>query len=252
MLRFCTVSTRLPGRADRWLARAVERLRQVAADHRLHDPRAVEFAASSVTTCLPSRSTVMRSAICSASSSACEMKIIDTPGCFRSRTRSKKYFFSSGVSARGRLVEDDHLGLVENGARDLDHLLLGGAEQAHGRRRRHVEIQRLQELLRGDIDAAQAVVEFLLAEEQVLRDRHGRHQAVLLEHHGDAEMARLERRAAAETSRPSISILPEVSGTTPAITLVSVDLPAPFSPTSAWISPRRRSKSTSSMAGTPA
>ena len=55
-----------------------------------------------------------------------------------------------------------------------------------------------------------------------------------------------------ETSTPSTVIVPEVSVTTPAITLVSVDLPAPFSPTSAWISPRRRSKSTFSIAGTPA
>ena len=54
------------------------------------------------------------------------------------------------------------------------------------------------------------------------------------------------------TSLPSISIVPEVSVTTPAITLVSVDLPAPFSPTRAWISPSRKSKSTSSIAGTPA
>ena len=51
------------------------------------------------------------------------------------------------------------------------------------------KLQRLQELLRGDVDAAQAVEEFLLAEEEVLRDRHRRHQAVLLEHHGDAELA---------------------------------------------------------------
>src|SRR5437763_7096562 len=32
---------------------------------------------------------------------------------------------------------------------------------------------------------------------------------------------------------------------------ISVDLPAPFSPSSAWISPRRRSKSTASFASTP-
>ena len=40
----------------------------------------------------------MRSARISASSSACEMNTIDTPRRLRSRTRSKKYFFSSGVS----------------------------------------------------------------------------------------------------------------------------------------------------------
>ena len=54
------------------------------------------------------------------------------------------------------------------------------------------------------------------------------------------------------TSRPSINICPEVRATTPAMTLVRVDLPAPFSPTSVWISPGRSAKSMSSMAGTPA
>ena len=180
----------------------------------------------------------MRSASSSASSSACEMKTIETPRFLRSRTRSKKYFFSSGVRRRGRLVEDDDLGLVQHRARDLDHLLLGGAERADGRGRGDVEIQRLQELLRGDVDAAQAIVEVLLAEKEVLRHRHRRHEAVLLEHHGDAEMARLQRRTSAATSTPSTVIVPEVRVTTPAMTLVSVDLPAPFSPTSAWISPR--------------
>ncbi len=152
------------------------------------------LAASSVTTCLPSRRTVMRSASSSASSSACEMKTIETPRCLRSRTRSKKYFFSSGVSVAVGSSKMMTLALVQDRARDLDHLLLGGAEPADGRGRRDVEIERLQELLRGDVDAAQPVVELLLPEKQVLRDRHGRHQAVLLEHHGDAEIARLQRR----------------------------------------------------------
>src|SRR5687768_12668971 len=38
----------------------------------------------------------------------------------------------------------------------------------------------------------------------------------------------------------------------PVSTLISVDLPAPFSPTRAWISPGRRVKSTSLSARTPA
>jgi len=54
------------------------------------------------------------------------------------------------------------------------------------------------------------------------------------------------------TSRPSSSMCPELSVTTPASTLDSVDLPAPFSPSKACTSPRRRLKSTSSIAGTPA
>ena len=84
---------------------------------------------------------------------------------------------------------------MQDGAGDLDHLLLGGAEQPDRGGRGDVEIQRLQELLGGDVDAAQPVVEPFLTEEQILRDRHGRHQAVLLEHHRDAEMARFERRS---------------------------------------------------------
>ncbi len=56
----------------------------------------------------------------------------------------------------------------------------------------------------------------------------------------------------ASTLRPSTSISPDVRLTTPAITLVRVDLPAPFSPTMACTSPGSSSKSTSSIAGTPA
>jgi hypothetical protein len=107
----------------------------------------------------------------------------------------EEIFLLLGRQAGGRLVEDDDLGVVQHGARDLDHLLLGGAELGHGGRRRHVEIERLQELLGGDVDATQAIVELLLTEEEVLRHRHRWHQAVLLEHHGDAEFLRLHGRA---------------------------------------------------------
>ena len=106
----------------------------------------------------------------------------------------EKVLLLLGRQARRRLVENDHLGLVQHGAGDLDHLLFRRAQRADRHRRRDVEVQRLQKLLCGDIDAAQAVVEAFLAEEQVLRHRHGRHEAVLLEHHGDAEVTRLERR----------------------------------------------------------
>src|SRR5205085_5007404 len=44
--------------------------------------------------------------------------------------------------------------------------------------------------------------------------------------------------------------MPASRGNTPAITLISVDLPAPFSPSSAWISPARSVKSTSCNART--
>ena len=53
-----------------------------------------------------------------------------------------------GRQRRRRLVEDDDLGIVVDGAGDLDHLPLGGAERGDRCRRIDGEIQRLQELLR--------------------------------------------------------------------------------------------------------
>src|SRR3974390_796502 len=50
------------------------------------------------------------------------------------------------------------------------------------------------------------------------------------------------------TSRPSRRTVPASRDSTPVITLISVALPAPFSPSSAWISPERNVKSTASSA----
>src|SRR5262245_44439591 len=50
---------------------------------------------------------------------------------------------------------------------------------------------------------------------------------------------------------PSSSIVPRSAGHTPVSTLISVDLPAPFCPMSAWTSPARRHRLTSSSARTP-
>src|SRR5437763_15667399 len=50
---------------------------------------------------------------------------------------------------------------------------------------------------------------------------------------------------------PLIVMSPESLCTSPYRMFINVDLPAPFSPTSAWISPARTSKSTASRARTP-
>src|SRR5271167_4009247 len=47
------------------------------------------------------------------------------------------------------------------------------------------------------------------------------------------------------------SMVPDVGATAPATILVNVDLPAPFSPTRAWISPVSSAKLTSLTAATP-
>src|SRR5215471_19181581 len=50
---------------------------------------------------------------------------------------------------------------------------------------------------------------------------------------------------------PMRRIAPESACVAPVMTLMSVDLPAPFWPMRAWISPARMSKLTSSSAATP-
>ena len=54
------------------------------------------------------------------------------------------------------------------------------------------------------------------------------------------------------TGWPWTSIVPSSGRWAPVITLISVDLPAPFSPTRAWTSPARRSNETPFRAWTPA
>ena len=143
-----------------------------------------------------------------------------------------------GRQRRRRLVEDDHLRIVVHRARDLDHLLLAGAEARDHRGRIDVEVQRLQELLAGDVDAAQPVEALLVGQVDVLRDGQRRHQAGLLVDHRDAALQRLRRRCRARPSRRRSRSRRRSAATTPAIILVSVDLPAPFSPSSACTSPR--------------
>ncbi len=63
-----------------------------------------------------------------------------------------------------------------------------------------------------------------------------------------ARASRAERRRSAA---PSSRIAPSYSACTPAMIFISVLLPAPFSPTSPWISPSRSVKSTPWSASTP-
>ena len=62
------------------------------------------------------------------------------------------------------------------------------------RRRVDLEIERLQQLLRLDVEGAEAREQLLVAELDVLRRRHGRHQAGFLVDHADAGGERVARR----------------------------------------------------------
>ena len=89
------------------------------------------------------------------------MKTIDTPRRFKSRARSKKYFFSSGVKVAVGSSKMMILRVVQYRARDFDHLLLGRPKRRDGSGRCDIEVQRLQELLRRDVNAAQTIVKML-------------------------------------------------------------------------------------------
>ena len=91
----------------------------------------------------------------------------------------------------------------------------------------------------------------LLAEKDVLGDGEVGHDAQLLMHHADAGGQRIARRAEVHLAARRSSCGRRYSRCTPAMIFISVDLPAPFSPTRPWISPARSAKSTSRSAATP-
>ena len=150
----------------------------------------------------------------------------------------------------GRLVEDDDFRLEANRARDFDHLPLGGAKRLDDRRRIDGKVQRLKQLLRLDIGAAQAVEELFVAQIEILRDRQRGNEARLLIDHRNPVSPRV--RGAGDLDPLAVEADFALGGVTaPERILTSVDLPAPFSPTMACTSPRRKSKSMSFSAATP-
>ena len=75
-----------------------------------------------------------------------------------------------------------------------------------------------------------------VADRDVVGDREVGDQRQLLEDADDA--GRVGRGRRRERDRlPSSSIVPSSGATTPAMILISVDLPAPFSPSTAWMRP---------------
>ncbi len=103
-----------------------------------------------------------------------------------------------GRERGGRLVEDQNARVMVHGARDLHHLLLACAKRRDERHRVNIEVERQQEALGLDIEAAQPVEELLLAKIDVLRHAHRRDEIRLLKHHGDAAGERLGGRLEAK------------------------------------------------------
>src|SRR5260370_30543755 len=92
--------------------------------------------------------------------------------------------------ARGWLIKNDNPCIVAYGARDLDHLSFRGAERFDEREWIDIEVERLLRLLGSNIDLAIDGEEFLHAEFEILRNRHGRNETGLLIDHPHAALQR--------------------------------------------------------------
>ena len=127
---------------------------------------------------------------------------------------------------------------------DLDHLLLGHGEVADlasaGR-----AAGACARTARGAFALSASLVEEeaaararLAADEDVLGDRQVGHQVEFLVDDADAQLLRRARDVGISTVSPSnADRRRRPAGRSPARIFISVDLPAPFSPTSAWTSP---------------
>ena len=150
------------------------------------------------------------------------------------------------VQRRVRLVEDQQARLLEQHAAEFDQLLLADAEPADTGawtstwRPSWSRSSRLAVLhgARRDQPAAAR----LAVDEQIGQHRALGEQAELLVDDADAVLAGGVRRVDRRPAAPSSTIAPLSGRTTPASTFISVDLPAPFSPTTAWMVPRSTSR----------
>ena len=156
------------------------------------------------------------------------------------RTKSSTFRTSFDGERRRRLVEHDQVGVVVHCAADRDALPLAAGKLRHGRIDRDAgaaKADRLQQDLAGDlllaldVDEAEAVGD-LPADEEVPPERlFVGERAVLvdgLDRESRAPCGPNSRDGSISSSRTKMR--PEVGASTPVITLISVDLPAPLSP----------------------
>jgi hypothetical protein len=146
-----------------------------------------------------------------------------------------------GQGGRG-LVHDEHAHILGQGARDLDGLLFGQRQAA--RHLVHVEVHADagDQVARPGALAGGPAQEALVAraDEDVLGHVEIGEDHRLLVDRGHAHLAR-GLRAGIARGAPSTRIWPVVGWWMPVMILIMVDLPAPFSPTSACTSPAWRS-----------
>ena len=149
---------------------------------------------------------------------------------------------------RRRLVEHDHPRLAPQALEQLDPLAV--ARPTGQRHRVGIEGEPVVLADLGDEVARPAPVEPLVVpEHDVLPDGQRLDEAEVLVHHADAEGGR-GLRIGDRRGTPSSSTRPSSGWTRPISTFISVDLPAPFSPSTPCTSPARKTRSTPSHATT--
>ena len=162
---------------------------------------------------------------------------------------------SASAQRRRRLVHHDDPRVGADRLRDFDELLFGKAQRLRAARRIDRRAGARQQvdglaLPRPPVDAAPEAPG-LERERDVLGDGEIREERRLLVDRRDAQRSRCDRVHARLRGPETISV-PASGVSAPVMIRMSVDLPAPFSPTSACTSPARRSKETPVSAWTPA
>ena len=162
----------------------------------------------------------------------------------------------AGGQRRGGFVEDEDGGVAADRLGDLHHLAARQAEVAdEGARVDVLALDAGEErlgapALGGAVDQPEALRR--VGERDVVGDREVGDQRQLLEDADDAGAGGLRAGSRRRPARPARRISPVSGRSTPEMILISVDLPAPFSPRTAWMVPRRQAKSTPSSARMPA
>ena len=175
--------------------------------------------------------------------------MMPTP-CARSRAMTPNRSLDLALGQRrGRLVHDQDPRVGADRLGDLDELLLRHAQRLD----QPVGIDRRADARRAAPRARPArsrqstrrhAPAALERQRDVLGDGQVGEQRRLLVDRGDAERARRRRRHVRDRRRRRSRACRQSGCSAPVMILISVDLPAPFSPTSACTSPARRSNDT--------
>ena len=160
--------------------------------------RVISAIGAPLATFLPSRRTVMRSAMAKTSSSLWLTKTIATPS---SRSFLSSFEEGGGLvlgDRRGRFVEQQDLGLERQRLGDLDDLHLRDRQAAHFGARVDAGIEQIEIAARLPLDGAivdEAIPGRQALEQNIFPDAEARDQISLLMNRRDALAQRIARRA---------------------------------------------------------